>query len=174
MSTYPNNAHRPEDLPPRWKARYDRIAEVTALLGRLPRRSDPNVNPRDVAWIADQRRALNLTPAQSYALAQLPGWFEGTRDGAWYARAEELRAFIDLRGRRPRVRAGDQEERALAHWYSRQHVALRRGELRVERASALIYVFRALGREIELEQANDPLACCRRRRSEAGHVGDAG
>jgi len=147
MSTYPYNDPRPEDLSPRWKARYDRIAEVTALLGRLPRRSDPGISPRDVAWIADQRRALNLTPAQRYALAQLPGWFEGTRDGVWYARAEELRVFIDAHGRPPRVRAEMREERALAHWYSRQRVALRRGELGAERTSALLYVVRALDRE---------------------------
>jgi len=144
MNTYPTTTHRPDDLPPRWAARYDRLAAIAARLGRLPRRSDSGVDPKDVGWIADQRRALNLTPAQEYALAQLRGWVEGTRSGAWYQRAEELRVFIERHGRRPRVRAQEQPERALAHWFSRQVLCHRRGELSDERTRALRYVLRAL------------------------------
>lgn len=144
MNTNPSTGPRPEDLPPRWAARYDRVAAVAAQLGRLPRRSDRGIDPKDVGWIADQRRALNPTPAQEHALAQMPGWVEGTRDGAWYGRAEQLRSFIELHERRPRVRADVREDRALAGWFSRQHVALLRGHLTDDRARALQYALRKL------------------------------
>lgn len=133
-----------ERVPARWAARYRRIARLADSLGRLPRRSDDGVDPADVSWVADQRRSTTLLSSQRWLLALLPGWDEGTRDGAWYARAEDLRHFIGVQERMPRVRTADRFERALAYWYSRQHAAARKGLLRPERAVALAYALRQL------------------------------
>jgi Helicase associated domain. len=129
-----------------WWSRYHRIAHVADDLGRLPRRSD-DVDARDVAWLANQRRSVSHTPEQTRALERLPGWFETTRGGAWQVRAEQLRRFIDEHGRRPRQRSVDSTESALAHWYSRQLVARRKGQLAPQRVTIMAYVMRSVDTE---------------------------
>ena len=131
-------------VPAQWAKRFKRIAAIADELGRLPRRSDDGIDSADVAWIADQRRSTTLTTQQQRALAQLPGWTEGTRDGSWYERAEDLSAFVAQHQRMPRIRTADGFERALAHWCSRQRVAARDGMLAPERAAALAYAMRGL------------------------------
>jgi len=133
-----------DHVPPRWAARYRRVAQLADTLGRLPRRSDDGVLPADVSWVADQRRATNLSTRQRWLLTLLPGWDEGTRDGRWFKRAEDLRQFAREHGRRPQVRTANKFERALAHWYSRQHTAAEKGRLSPERQEALSYALRDL------------------------------
>ncbi len=128
----------------RWWVRYDRVAAVATRLGRLPRRSDVGVLSADVAWLANQRRAHNLSPEQWDALAALPGWSEHSRSDHWLARADELRRFIRTQGRAPRVNGPLPGESALAHWFSRQRVALRDGRLSRSRTEALNYATRDL------------------------------
>lgn len=142
-----NTQHPPPELehvPAAWASRYRRIHHIAERLGRLPRRSDNGIDAADVSWIADQRRSTTLGLRQRRLLALLPGWSEGTRDGAWYERAEALRAFIARQQRMPRVRSDDAVERALAYWCSRQQVAARRGLLDPERVAALEYALRDL------------------------------
>ncbi len=143
MNSFPNRHDSRSSIPAHWKARYERIAVIARELGRLPRRSD-DVDPADVVWIADQRRSNSLSFDQQRALAQLPGWSEGTRDGAWYERAEELRRFLIVHHRAPRVRSNEPAERALAHWHSRQRVAASRGQLSRDRLAGLKYVTRGI------------------------------
>lgn len=126
-----------------WWTRYHRIAAIAEQLGRLPRLSD-NVDPADVGWPANQRRATTLNPEQRAALEALAGWSSNPRDDAWEARAEELHRFIATYARAPRVRGGIPGEPALAHWLSRQRLADRAGELGAERSAALRYATRAL------------------------------
>jgi len=127
----------------RWWARYERVAHHAHRLGRLPRLSD-GVDPADVGWPASQRRATTLTPQQRDALESLPGWSYHPRDDAWDQRAEELRQFIALHARAPRVRGPIPGESGLAHWYSRQRIADADGRLTPERALTLRYATRRL------------------------------
>lgn len=126
-----------------WWANYERVAAHAHALGRLPRLSD-GVPADLVGWAAGQRRATSLTADQRAALAALPGWSDRPRADAWEERAEELRRFIAAEGRVPRVRGDVPGESALAHWYSRQRVAERRGLLSPERARLLAYSTRGL------------------------------
>jgi len=131
------------DSPPAWWARFRRVAARAHELGRLPRRSDGG-DLTDVSWLADQRRASALTPAQLRALETLPGWFEGTRDGRWVLRADELRSFVLANGRLPRKRSDDPREPALYDWHRRQEKAHTHGQLAHHRVTALAYALRAL------------------------------
>jgi len=133
-----------EYVPASWAMRYRRIARLADARRRVPRRSDEGVDPADVSWIADQKRAEGLSFRQRWLLALLPGWEESTRDGAWYKRAEDLRQFIATHERLPRVRTTDAFERALAHWLSRQRVAVKENRLSRERADALAYALRSV------------------------------
>ena len=141
-----DNSEHPylRQVPAQWAARYQRISHLAETLGRLPRRSDAGVDPADVSWVADQRRSIALSSRQRWLLALLPAWDEGTRDGAWYTRAEDLRGFIAKHKRMPRIRTSDDFERALAYWYSRQRTAARDGLLPPARADALAYALREL------------------------------
>ena len=124
-----------------WWETYRRVGALSRRLGRLPKLSDgaPAVL---VTWISNQRRATTLTSQQCVALESLPAWSWNPRQAAWIARAEELRLFIRATGRLPRVR--DDGERALAHWYSRQHLAMQRRELPRHREVLLHYATRPL------------------------------
>ncbi|MGZ0712307.1 helicase associated domain-containing protein (plasmid) [Coraliomargarita sp. W4R53] len=140
--------HTPQHLPnsskrdlTQWWMRYHRVERIATQLGRLPRLSD-GADPADVGWAANQRRATSLTPEQFAALAALPGWSNRPRADAWEARAEELRNFIAAHGRMPRVRGEVEGESALAHWFSRQRLVDRAGELGHERSTALRYATR--------------------------------
>jgi len=128
----------------RWWHRYTRVATISTQLGRLPRRSDPEIASADIAWLANQRRTHHLTEEQRLALTALPGWSDNPRAEQWLTRAEELREFIHVNGRAPRVGGRLPGESALAHWFSRQRVALRNGELSRARATALAYATRHL------------------------------
>lgn len=126
-----------------WWARYYDVAHLASQLGRLPRLSD-GVAPAHVSWPAAQRRATTLNAQQRAALAALPGWSNNPRNDAFEDRAEELRVFIATRARAPRVRGKEPGEVALAHWLSRQRVAMAEGRLTAERARVLSYVTRQL------------------------------
>ncbi|WP_442927533.1 helicase associated domain-containing protein [Microbacterium sp.] len=137
----PRNAPRSKrDLGP-WWASYERVAEYAHALGRLPRLSD-GVPADVVGWTAGQRRATTLTADQKAALMSLPGWSDKPRADAWEKRAEELRRFIAVEGRLPRVRGSVPGESALAHWVSRQRVAEADGRLSPERVRLLTYATR--------------------------------
>lgn len=137
----PRNAPRSKrDLGP-WWASYERVAEHARALGRLPRLSD-GVPADVVGWAAGQRRATTLTADQKAALVSLPGWSDKPRADAWEDRAEELRRFITVEGRPPRVRGSIPGESALAHWFSRQRVAEADGRLSPERVRLLTYATR--------------------------------
>jgi len=125
-----------------WRQKYDRVRPICERLGRTPRLSD-GVPATLVNWLSGQRRATSLSNEQKRALQALPGWSWEPRQAAWMERADDLRAFIATHGRMPRER--DPDESALAHWYSRQRVALREGRLSAERRAALEYAVRHLG-----------------------------
>jgi len=138
-----------QHVPAPWAARYRRIAELARQLGRMPRRSDVSVEPADISWVADQKRAdqkraEGLSPEQEELLGQLPGWEMSTRDGAWEQRADDLRRFIAEHGREPRRRAAEAPERSLANWVARQRAALDRGRLRPWQVLAFQYALRRL------------------------------
>lgn len=95
-------------------------------------------------WVTNQRRALDSPSHRRVRLESLPGWSWDPRGDRWESRAESLRQFIAERGRTPRVRTEDVDERALAHWYSRQRVALTEGRISDERARVLAYVTRQI------------------------------
>jgi len=147
-----NTEHPPlQHVPASWDTRYRRIAELANQLGRMPRRSDAGVEPADISWVADQKRAdqkraEGLSPEQAELLAQLPGWEMSTRDGAWEQRADDLRQFIAEHERDPRRRAPDAPERSLANWVARQRAALAEGRLRPWQVRALEYALRRLRR----------------------------
>ncbi|MGZ0711302.1 Helicase associated domain protein (plasmid) [Coraliomargarita sp. W4R53] len=124
-----------------WWARYRRVEQIANRLGRLPRLSD-GVEPADVGWPANQRRATTLTVEQRAALELLPGWSSKPLSDAWESRAEELRRFINDRERAPRVRGDLPGEAALAHWHSRQRVAERNGTLSKDQIRILRYASR--------------------------------
>jgi hypothetical protein len=94
--------------------------------------------------MSNQRRSWSLTEEQQRLLSELPGWSWTPHDERWEERAEDLRVFIATHGRAPRVRAVHVRERSLAQWYSRQRVALQRGDLDPHRAVAFSYVVRGL------------------------------
>ena len=124
-----------------WWDTYRLVSALSRPLGRVPKLSDgaPAVV---VNWLSNQRRATTLTSQQRAALESLPDWSWDPRQDAWIARAEELRLFIHAHGRFPRVR--DKSEQALAHWYSRQRLALQRRELLPHREKLLHYATRPL------------------------------
>lgn len=124
-----------------WWARYRRVEQIANRLGRLPRLSD-GIDPADVGWPANQRRATTLTAEQRTALEALPGWSPQPLADAWETRAEELRQFVAANGRVPRVRGDLPGESALAHWQSRQRTAERNGTLSDERRRILRYASR--------------------------------
>jgi hypothetical protein len=126
-----------------WMRRYDTVRRLSKSQGRLPTRSS-SPDLALVAWISNQRRAWNLTLEQQRLLSELPGWSWAPHQDRWEQRAEELRLFIATHGRAPRARAAHLDERSLAHWYSRQRIAVQRGDLNQERTAALAYAIRGL------------------------------
>ncbi len=133
--------HRP--ATPDWNRTYQLVAVLAHRLGRLPKISD-GAPSAIVGWMANQRRATGLTVQQREALERLPGWSWDPRLDSWVARAEEVRLFVRVNGRLPRVRA--RAESALAHWYSRQCIARENGSLSPERTIMLEYALRGLRR----------------------------
>lgn len=124
-----------------WSSRYQELVSVVAKLGRLPRCSD-DCDAALLTWIANQRRAPFLADERQRMLEDLQGWKWDPRDVQWQQRAEELRGFVTTEKRSPRVRNAHAEERALAHWVSRQRVARDEGRLSEERVAMLDYAMR--------------------------------
>lgn len=125
-----------------WNLRFAQLEVATERLGRLPR-SSSECGTALLAWMTNQRRALDLNPVKQRRLEALQGWEWDPRRALWEQRAEELRAFVRGSGQLPRTRTSDRAERALAHWLSRQRVASQGGQLSPERATLLAYALKA-------------------------------
>lgn len=139
-ATESNRAVSPETA---WSLRFEELARYAERLGRI-RRSPAECNPALLAWITNQRRSHNLSSEKRGKLEELPGWSFDPRMAAWEHRAEQLRQFIIRARRTPRVRAQDNDERALAHWYARQRRAAERLQLPDDRVGIYVYVTRAI------------------------------
>lgn len=144
--------HNPHGRASRWASRV--LAVHHAVRGGAP------LTRQQSSWVRNQRRALSLTAVQAALLETLPRWSWAPLQDAWEVRLSELVAFISQHQRSPRVRSEDSMERALAHWYSRQRVLLRRGQLVQSRAAQL----RVLVTATDAERSRDvqaPTDCSR-------------
>ncbi len=119
----------PHGRAARWASRVLAVHHAVCIGAPLTRQQS--------SWVRNQRRALSLTAAQEALLEALPRWSWAPLQDAWEVRLTELVAFISQHQRSPRVRSDHSMERALAHWYSRQRVLLRRGQLAQSRAVQL-------------------------------------
>lgn len=128
----------------KWRRRALEAHDLSAKLGRLPRLSD-DCDPALISWIKNQRRANNLDIEQCETLESLPGWSWAPHDDLWDARAGDLARFILVEQRLPRVRARGEDERALAHWLTRQRRSARLGALAYIRVVSLAAVIETVG-----------------------------
>lgn len=111
-----------------WVARAAELSATARRLGRLPRAGDPDVEPRTLSWVKNQRRA-ELHPAQTSALNLIPGWSWSPQDDVWDVHAAHFGQFVQRERRQPRIRATDVDERRLGTWAARQRRAAETGAL---------------------------------------------
>lgn len=115
----------------RWLMTFGLYGEFVERHRELPKETAapgaPTAGTRLAFWARYQRARFvrnSMPQCQRDLLASVPGFSWGPSDERWSARCQQLDRFLRERGRVPRYRAPDEEERRLAAWVHKQrHIA---------------------------------------------------